>query len=282
MQELDNYLNRLQHLPPAPKVLPELTRLLNSEDTNSERVVQLVQYEPALTASILRASNRVEHAGRNRIGNVAEAVFRLGFNAVFQIVVATSASKLLAPAQVGYGMEASELWRHSVTSAVAAKLVARRVGQDENAAFTAGLLHDIGKIILSQALETKYTDLIRAVLEFDRSLLEAENELLRVNHAEIGGRLLARWNFPSNLSLAVSWHHLPQAAEPAQRLASATYLGNLLAYALGNGYGHSAFAFRSRPEVLPSLGLRQDDLPELLIKTHEHFDEVEALFSIAT
>jgi HD-like signal output (HDOD) protein len=145
-------------------------------------------------------------------------------------------------------------------------------------AFTAGLLHDIGKIVLSNALESRYTDLIRAVLEFDRSLQEAEKELLGVHHAEIGGRLLARWNFPASLVLAVSWHHMPQGANPYQKLAAATYLGNLLAYALGRGYGHTAFAFRNRPEVLPSLGLKEDVLPELLIKTHDHLDEIQALF----
>ena len=279
MQELDLYLNRLQHLPPAPKVLPELLRLLDRDDVDSERVVQLVQYEPSLTASILRASNRVEHAGRSRVGNISEAVFRLGFNTVFQIVVATSVGKAMTPAQKGYGMEATELWNHAVTSAVAAKMVARKVGLDENMAFTAGLLHDLGKIVLSSALEAKYNDLVRAVLEFDRSLLEAEKELLGVHHAEIGGRLLARWNFPASLVLAVSWHHMPQGANPYQKLASTTYLGNLLAYALGRGYGHTAFAFRNRPEVLPNLGLKEDVLPELLIKTHENLDEIQALFA---
>jgi putative nucleotidyltransferase with HDIG domain len=177
-------------------------------------------------------------------------------------------------------MEAGELWKHSVTTAVAAQLIASKVGDDQNVAFTAGLLHDIGKVILSNALEHTYAKLVEETEINQTALLETEKKLLGVHHAEIGGRLLARWKFPAPLVAAVWFHHLPRGAKPHDRLASCVYLADLISHFLGHGYGHQAFALRGRAEALEILELKPEDLPFLMIQTVENFHTVEALFQV--
>jgi len=279
MQELDDYINRVQHLPPAPKILPQLLSTLSRDDVENSNVVDLMMYDPSLTAAALHLCNSAFFAGKAPATNLSEAVSRLGFNKIYQLVAAVSGSRALSPPQKGYGINEGELWKHSVTTAVAGQLMAKELGDDENLIFTCGLLHDIGKVVLAQALEHIYAKMVEDVEKNQSTLLDAEKRLLGVQHAEIGGRLLARWKFPPNIVAAVWFHHHPAMATVHSRLASYVYLANMIAYFIGHGYGHHAFALRGRAEALEILGLSGDDLPHFMIQTYENFEVVEALLT---
>jgi putative nucleotidyltransferase with HDIG domain len=277
MQELEAFLDKIRHLPPAPRVLPQLLRELNNTDASADRIVDLVAVDPALTAGVLQACNSAYSASSTPVIDLQQAVTRLGFREVFRIVAAVSGSRLLGPRQRGYGLDEGELWKHSITTAVAAQLIARERGGEESLAYTAGLLHDLGKIVLADALEGVYTELNDEVEARQHSLVEAEKKLLGVQHAEVGGRLLERWNFPANIVGAVWHHHHPANAGAEAVLAANVYLGNMIAYFIGNGFGHQAFALRGRGEALELLGLKGDDLPHFMIRTYEHFEAIEAM-----
>lgn len=279
MQELDSYIDRVQHLPPAPKILPQLLALLNKEDVDASQVVDLMMYDPALTAASLQLANSAYFSGAPA-SDLSEAVARLGFNRIFQLVATVSGAQLLAGAQKGYGIDEGELWQHSVASAIAAQAIAEKLGDDRNLVFTCALLHDLGKVILSRALEHVYAKIVEDVEKNQQALIEAEKKLLGVQHAEIGGRLLARWKFPANIVNAVCYHHEPILAGDHKRLASYVYLSNLTVHFLGYGFGHHAFAMRGRAEALRVLGLRGEHLTEIMIQTFENFETINSLLSL--
>jgi putative nucleotidyltransferase with HDIG domain len=281
MQELDDYINRVQHLPPAPKILPQLLALLSRYDVETSQVTDLMMYDPSLTAAALQMCNSAVFSGQNPASDLQEALSRLGFSRVYQLVAAISGARALRPSAKGYGLDEGELWKHSVTSAVAGQLIARQLGDDENLVFTCCLLHDIGKVILANALEHIYGKMVEDVEKNQQALVDTEKRLLGVQHAEIGGRLLARWKFPSNIVAAIWFHHDPAAAAPHQKLAAYVYLANMIAYFIGHGYGHHAFALRGRAEALEILGLKGDDLPRFMIQTYENFEVVNALLSVS-
>ncbi|MFM1945175.1 MAG: hypothetical protein RI897_4157 [Verrucomicrobiota bacterium] len=279
MQELDEYINKVKHLPPAPRVLPELLTLLSNEDVDSDRVVSLIAYDPSITAAVLQLCNSAFYSPSTSIGDLSQAVTWLGFKQVYQLVTAVVGARTLGPEQKGYGLGRGELWQHTVASAVAAQVMARRIGEDdENLVFTAALLHDVGKIVLSEALEHIYAKLVEETEQKQHSLLEAEKRLLGVQHAEVGGRLLSRWKFPVPIVSAVWWHHQPKAAKPHDRLAAYVYLSNLIAHFLGHSYGHQALAMRGRAEALEILGLSPETLPHYMIETVEQLTLVNAMF----
>lgn len=279
MQELDDYINRVQHLPPAPKILPQLLSLLNRDDIEASQVVDLMMYDPSLTAAALQLSNNAFFAGATPASDLHEAVARLGFNRIYQLVAAVSGSRALSPPQKGYGINEGELWRHAVTTAVAGQIMAKELDDDQNLVFTCCLLHDIGKVILANALEHIYEKMVEDVERNQQTLLDTEKRLLGVQHAEIGGRLLARWKFPPNIVAAVWFHHDPKMAAVHQKLASYVYLANMIAYFIGHGFGHHAFAMRGRAEALEILGLQGDALPHFMIQTYENFEVVNALLT---
>ncbi len=281
MQAIDNYINTVKHLPPAPRVVPDLMKLLNQTDVDSDKIVRMISVEPSLTANLLRACNSACFGSSVPTTELQEAVTRLGFQQIYRLVTAATGVKLLAAPQKGYGLDPGELWKHSVAAAVAAQLMARKLGEDDNLVFTATLLHDLGKVVLAQSVQDSYAKLIHEAETHQTSLLEAETKLLGVNHAEVGGRLLARWKFPPNVVSAVAHHHAPNAAGSHQRLASFVYLGNIVAYFMGYGFGHIAFAMRGRGEALAILKLPPESIPQFMLETFEQMNVIEALFSLA-
>lgn len=281
MQAIDDYINNLRHLPPAPRVVPELMRLLNQPDVDSSKVVRILSYDPSLTANVLRICNSAFYAAATPVSDLQEAVTRLGFQEVYHLVTAATGAKLLSAAQPGYGLESGELWKHSVAAAVAAQLIARKQGADENLAFTAALLHDIGKIVLSNSMDGGYSKIIKETENSAQSLLDVERKVLGMNHAEVGGRLLSRWKFPPNIISAVTWHHAPKNAGSHQRLAAYVYLGNMIAYFMGHGYGHVPFAIRGRTEVLALLDIEPEAIPQFMMEAFDQMHIVDALFAIA-
>jgi putative nucleotidyltransferase with HDIG domain len=277
MLEWDEHINRAQRLPPAPRILPKLLVLLGKPDIDSGRVVRLITQDPGLTASVIQLCNSAYLGSASPVADLQEGVTRLGFRPVCQLVAAVSGSRALASEQKGYGLEAGELWRHSVSTAVVAQAIAKECGVDESLAFTAGLLHDIGKIVLASSLENRQRSLGAELDPEQRSLVEAEKTVLGASHTEIGGHLLARWSFPPNLVAAVWFHHHPAEARPHHRLASCVYLADLVSHFIGQGYGGQGLALRGRGAALEILGLDRDALPRFIIQAVERREAVNAL-----
>ena len=225
MPTLDNYLQQIRTLPPAPRVLVELLPLLRAADTDSDKIAELIAYDPALTTKLLCRCNSAAFGLSAAVESVEDAITHLGFNEVYRLVAMLVSQSTLGTAQKGYGMEAGDLWRHSAVTAFASRFVAKSFFGDENTAFTAGLLHDIGKILLNWALVGGYPAVADKIRDLGYSFSGAEKEVLGLDHAELGGRILDHWKFPANLVSAVWHHHDPMQAQPYEQLASHVHLG---------------------------------------------------------
>lgn len=280
MSPIDDYLSRVKHLPPAPRILPELLQLLRRSDVDAEKVVNLIKYDPALTVGVLQLANSAYFGSACPAEDLNEAVTRLGFQQVYILVAAISGARSLSPAQKGYGMSSGDLWRHSATSAVAAQIIAQDLGDNMDLVFTAALLHDIGKIVLSDTLESTYAVIVRETSLNRYPLLEVERRILGFDHAQVGGRLLAKWNFPANLVGAVEHHHQPEQAGEHTRLAAYAHVGNLIAYAMGQGYGNAAYALEPSSAAFQLLGLAEDSLTDYMVRTYDQMGIIEALFRV--
>ncbi len=280
MATVDEYISRARHLVPAPDVLPQILPLLNQPDIDNSKVVNLISYNQSLTANVLRVCNSAYYSRGTSIDNVQQAVTRIGFRQVYEIVVSVVSAVSLAKPQKGYGVEASELWDHSVTSTLAAQLVAKDTGSDEQVVFTACLLHDVGKIVLSVALEDMRDKVIVETEKNGLCTYEVEMKLLGVNHAEVGARLLELWKLPDNLVAAVRYHHTPSLAKQHEKLAAAVYLGNFVAYFMGHGYGRHSLDLKARDQTLKVLNLKAEALPGYMNASFEKLKAVKHLYNI--
>jgi putative nucleotidyltransferase with HDIG domain len=275
MHSLDYYIDQIKTLPPAPRILTELLLLLSEADVESERVVELITFDPALTAQVLQRCNSAAAGFSQPVADLPDAVMRLGFNDIYRLVAAVVAESTLGAAQRGYGIGPGELWQHSAVAAVAAKVIARSRNGEENVAFTAALLHDIGKLILSSSLEGAYDTVIKATEVSGHSFLEAEKAILGVQHAEVGGRLLERWSFPEQMVRAVWLHHDPVRAHPFEHLAASVHVSDMISHSLGYGHGHQAYAVRGQAAALEILGFGGRDMESLMLRTDAALNETK-------
>ena len=230
--KLDSYLATAECLPPTPGLMIKLIALFRQPDRDVDEIVELMRQDPSVTTELLRRCNRSFFANEEPVTDITESVFRLGFYEVYRITVALFGQQAMSTAKINGSFEVEELWRHSVLAAIAGGAVARDVGESEGSAFTAGLLHDIGKIVLASVEGARYVELLRQHGHFGNSLDESEKEAFGFGHAEIGARLLRKWGVPDEVIVPVLSHHNQSWPEPFGRLAAIVNLANLMAHCI--------------------------------------------------
>ena len=279
MDKVDQYIESVTQLPPAPTLLIELLGLFKEPDRDVDKVVELVRLEPSITAEVLRRCNSAFMGGGEPAGDMFEAVSRIGFYEVYTVVAAMFGASARAIPGAADAVDVSDLWRHSVTTAVAASVISDHIGEANGPAFTAGLLHDIGKLIFASVERAKYGELIGTSAAGSVSLVGAERGAYGTDHAEIGGRLLANWNLPPEVCAAIEFHHTPttQAANPFQRSAVTICLGNWIAHNLGKPL---ASLTPEHGDLLGALEIKRDDLKPLFARTEKGLERVKGLLDM--
>jgi putative nucleotidyltransferase with HDIG domain len=274
------YLDGVTSLPPAPTLVTELLTLFRDPDRDVDKVVQLISYEPSLTAQILRTCRSTFYAGEQPPGDIFEAVTRVGFYQVYCLVVSLFGAKTKAMAGADKGVNVDQLWRHSVAVAVAASIVAEEAGQTRAVAFTAGLLHDIGKLVLASKEKETYAKLIQRSKKERVLLTELERSVWLLDHAELGGELMGRWRLPPEIVAAVRYHHELGAAAPFEQLTAAVQIGDMLAHQLFAEDLAETDVLAPSTAALQILHLRPEDLPGLQAKAQSEMEKVKDLLEI--
>ncbi len=275
--KLDPFIDRVQHLPPSPRLLIKLLELFKHPNPDIDEVVKLISHDPSFTAEVLKRCNSAFHATEKPAEDMFEAVARLGFQEIYEIVLAMFAATALLPPGERSGTHVEVLWRHSVTVAVTAKVLAKETGESLPAAFTAGLLHDIGKVIMVSADREDYAQAVLNAGMFRRPVVVTEKEIFGFDHAEVGARLLTRWNLPLNIVAAVAHHHQLSGAGPFERLAADVQLANLVAHATGEKLAGDLKGLKDANASMTVLQLSTENLTGLLPAMREGLERAKAL-----
>ncbi|WP_414662186.1 HDOD domain-containing protein [Horticoccus sp. 23ND18S-11] len=270
---------RVRHLrSPSPSVT-RLVAMLSSSETGNDEIVQVVRQDGVLCAKLLALCNSAALGGSS-IGSVEQAIFYLGYREVYRLVLSLGFGAALAPALPGYAMEPGALWRHSLLTAYITDPVLEALpagGADASFAYTAGLVHDIGKIVLDHALDAVTKTAIREQIERDHcALIEAERDIIGSDHAEVGARLLESWRLPSVIVEAVANHHAP-ALLPRPRLSAVVHVADMLAHQVGAAPGWASYAVRAGEEAVEALGFTNDTVQNLLIASSDALARVETM-----
>lgn len=274
---MDGYLDTVENLPPTPALLVQLIELFQQPDRDVDEVVKLMSQDPALTADVLRKCSSSFFGDNEPVTNVNEAVFRLGFYEVYRMTVALFGLQAMTTAKFAKSIEVEALWRHSALTAMAAGVLAREAQEPEGAVFTAGLLHDVGKIVFASAEGPRYAALLAQHGHGGTSLYEAEKLAFGFSHGEIGARLLARWGVPAEVSIPVLGHHNLEWSMPYARLAAIVSLANLIAHCLEDTLPGTKCVIPEAAPALKLLELGEDELPGLVEQTRRDAKRLHSL-----
>ena len=272
------YLSIADRLPPAPRVLPKLLRLLSDPDSDVSQIVDLVSFDPGLTSKLLRACNSGFSGGSEPVTDISDAVHHLGLEAAYRLVAATCCSAVYPSDCPTWA--AAELWQNSIISAFAAELLASDLGLDRSSLFTAALLHDLGQMILAQRWRDRYWRLVAETRAAPHLLSRSEAQMFDLDHGELGGRVLAHWQFPSSIVTGVWQHTKPTRGLPFERETACIALAESLAQRSG---GACLAALPENPGLESALGvldLASEDLGRYLARTQENLQFVNAICQI--
>ncbi len=282
MDKADSYIARVKNLPPAPTVATQLLDMFKDPDREVDQIVELISHDPSLTTEVLKTCNGAYYGATEPVADMFEAVTRIGFYEVYTMVVGLVGAAAMNVGRSCSAFDTSALWKHSVTSAVAAETVAQQLGLTPATAFTGGLLHDLGKLLLATIEPARYLELTRKANGDGHALAEAEEAVFGVTHASIGGRLLERWGLPAELSQSVLYHHSVEIpAEVDASLASVIQIANAVARTMETASVPETGLDSVTHAALNRLALDPGRLPEFVQHAQSGLHRVRGLYNMA-
>jgi len=274
-------MKMVESVPSLPPVVIKLRQMLSDPEVEFQDLARAIEIEPGLTANILHLANSALLRGNEAIGSVHAAITRLGMRRVYDLTLAMSVVPFASRQVRGYALAPNVLWEHSLATALCADELRRKlkIRKNENA-FTAGLLHDIGKIVLGTFVEIDDMP-IKELCHNDLSFDEAEQQILGVDHAEIGAHLLEKWGLPESVVLATRWHHAPSGAKGEnQAIVDLVHVADILCTSLGWGLGADGLHYRLDSTAAQRLGVTAEIADPIMCRVQGELEELSSLVHV--
>jgi len=262
-------LREIKNLPTLPGIVAKLGRMAEDPDTTTEQMGRVISKDHILASKLLKLVNSAFYGFPQRISSLNSAIILLGFNVIKSLIISASIFEVMEAQDV-------ELWEHSLGCAVVCNVLARHLGvKDPEEISTAGLIHDIGKVAIKMELPKEYEMITELSLEKKISRLEAEREILGLDHAEVGSWLAKSWNLPNKLVEPIACHHDPQLAREEQMASAIVHFGNIMIRGLGYGHAGDIWVPPLNNKAWKLLDLAPIDIDPLLQEIEEKLWEVK-------
>jgi putative nucleotidyltransferase with HDIG domain len=279
MNMKEEIISRISAFPTMPIMVSKLLYVLNDQESASSEVCKIIQYDPALTANVLKAANSSYLGFRKPVGSLSEATFRLGTKWIFQIAVSSLIyANLKRPAR-GYELSEEELWRHSLSVALMSESLRHLLNiKDAGFVYTAALIHDMGKIVLGDFVTGSFDAIQDAVNEKKIPFEEAEEMVLGIDHAEIGAHIAENWKFPQAIIDCIRWHHNPQNAPEITPAIDLVHIADSICLMEGFGIGRDDLQYRLNSESATRLNLNSNIIELATGQVVMTLEDVENIF----
>lgn len=276
MNRRQEILRWVAEVPALPSATGEVCRVCQDSSRSLDELCSAIECDPGLTANLLRLVNSAYFGYSRAIETVRQAVVRLGTREVMQLAIAASVfSKVQGPVK-GYDLPPGALWHHALGVGIGATELARRLGVHTGGSmFVAGLLADIGKLLLGTFVEADADAIWSVAYDQGVPFDGAERAVLGIDHAELGARLLDQWNLPERLVRAAHWHHRPQCAPTAAREIAFVHAADAICMMLGFATGCDGLHYEVQDQILGELGITTPLLDSVASRVVDGVREME-------
>ncbi|RMF68903.1 MAG: HDOD domain-containing protein [Calditrichaeota bacterium] len=275
MSLVESIAERVKEKPIPSLVAFELLKVIENEDHSLKEVVRLVENDASLTSEVLKVANSAAFYRGTPVTTVNRALLLMGEMMVVGVAICASTSIIYHSPLEGYESAAGEMWDHSLRSAIAARELTRysKKSISPALAFTAGLLHDIGKAVISEFLVGHTRTMTELCANGGAAdYLEAERNMVGTDHTQVGYLLAQHWQLPEVLCLVIRDHHRPsQTKEEHKTLVHTVHLADLVSMLGGAGTGADSLAYKVDEESIDHFKITKDDLNWILLKVQEDF-----------
>lgn len=254
---LDELLQNPNALPTAPKVVEELISSFERTDVSLDEIARTLSLDPVLSAKLLRLANSAYYHVSRRIGNVEDAVRMLGFVTVRTLVIS---SGLVGGFKNVPGLDLKRFWRYSLHTAVAAKWIAKKIGVNTDLAFTIGMMHALGQLVMHSGMGAPVQALDQTVGAYEQARPEAEKAAFGFDFSAVGAELAVRWKFPDIFPDTIRSFPHPLTGSPVSRMAAVIHLAVWRAGAQEQALSPEDLAVSLPLDVVQALGLTDSEL----------------------
>ena len=281
-EQLQKIVEESKDLPTLSTVVTKVGEMVRDPRVSAAEVGRAISEDQALTAKVLKLVNSSFYGFPQRVNNITRAIVILGFNRVRNLALTASVLSAL-PKRHGPFSVAS-FWAHSVATAIASDSIARimRFASEEEDAFVSGLLHDIGKLASIHLFRPEFEEVMEAVVEKNYLMVEAEQGVMGVTHANVGGWLSQRWNFPESIAASIRMHHQPELARQNRRLVMIVHVGDIVARSLGLGSGGDMRIPVVDATAWRELGLTHEALDQCMKETLDRTEQTKEFLEMVT
>ena len=265
-------VSKVHALPSLPAVAMELLARIEQNNADIHQLSAIVAKDQALSAKALRLANSSFYGMQRKVTTIPQALSILGLNSLRTLVTTTAVIDHFSATDLE-GFDFQGFWRHSIAAAVCARLIAKRVDVNPESAFMAGLLHDIGRLVLVTEFPVQYQTAINYRTEHDCTMLAAERAILSCDHAAVGHALAEHWRFPLAIQMAVAGHHTPDQ-QWSGGLINLVHVADAIARALDLCADENDLVPSLSPSAWNSLNLDQGTVMRVLHETELQFNEM--------
>lgn len=279
MPDIAQIIRKIKQLRPLPIVIQKIIASLGDPDSPLSDIVKLIEQDPAITANLLKILNSTHFGLMGKVDSVQRAVTLLGTERVTELVLTYGFSNDLQKALSGYRLAKGELWKQSLASAMTAKRLAEHRQLDNlPVIYTAALLRDIGKVILSEYVANVIGEIQQKVIQEGLDFIEAEKACIGADHAHIGGMIARQWHFNPNMIFMIENHHLSEPKAHQDPPTVTLYLADMVAMMAGTGTGVDRLHYPVHNDGFEAFKLSKAELRTLMLMYQGYLRGADAFF----
>ncbi len=261
----NDMIGRMKGLPSLPETVISILNVLNNPESSAGELSEALKRDQSITSRVLKLVNSAFYGFPRKIDTLSKAVTILGYTSIQNIILATTLFHTFSEVSPGQALNRKKFWKHALGCGVFAQTISLELGmEDKDEVFLAGLLHDIGKIILDAFLHDEYIHVAKLAKDKNLLLVEAEKEALGATHADFGFWLAENWNLPYNLTAAIAHHHNPTVSKKYFTITSLVHIGDIVVRAFEVGDGGDDFIPAINPQAWTALRLKPEFIEKLI------------------
>lgn len=262
-------LKAVKDLPPMPQTVFKAQSVMRDPNAGFKELAAVLETDQALAAKVLRLANSPFYSLSGKVSSLQHASVVLGQRTLEELIAVAGTSEFLGAQLKGYGLNSGDLWQHSIGVAYGAKSIAKKKKPALiNDAFSAGLIHDTGKLALDPYVLEKKEAFEAFISRGLESFTSAEKQILGFDHAEIASALCSGWNVPESLIRAIAYHHEPSRSE-GDELAYIVHTADAIAMMSGIGAGFDGMQYALDPQTFSVLHMREEEVNEVMVEIVE-------------